>query len=223
MTESKTPPPSGRREARRRNRQDMILTVAERYFLEHGYAGTTMSGIAAALGGSKGTLWSHFPSKEALFAAVLGRVAGAYRAQLSQILDPEGELGSILHRACISLIAKVTSAEAIALHRLIISEGGRFPELSQIFFELAPRNTRSMLADFLKGAMARGHLRQADAYNAARVLMALCMAGSHQQLLMAQIKAPDPAQIELDAAFAVDIFLRAYTPDDPPPSAVSSI
>ncbi|WP_256869152.1 TetR/AcrR family transcriptional regulator [Sphingobium lactosutens] len=190
----------------------MILTVAQRYFLDHGYAGTTMSGIAAALGGSKGTLWNHFPSKEQLFAAVLSRVARAYQAQLSQILDPGDDLAATLQRACLSLINKVTSPDAIALHRVIISESGRFPELSQIFFELAPGNTRSLLARFLDGAMARGQLRQADARDAARALMALCTAGSHQQLLMGQIMTPDPAQMETDAIFAVDLFLRAYAP-----------
>ncbi|WP_156106301.1 TetR/AcrR family transcriptional regulator, partial [Sphingobium sp. ba1] len=92
MTGASNTPPTSRREARRLDRRDTILTVAKAYFLEHGYAGTTMSGIAAALGGSKGTLWNHFPSKEDLFSAVLDRVATAYRAQLSQILDPCGVL-----------------------------------------------------------------------------------------------------------------------------------
>jgi TetR/AcrR family transcriptional regulator, mexJK operon transcriptional repressor len=216
MTQRESPSICSRREARKRDRQDMILKVAQQYFLEHGYAGTTMSGIAAALGGSKGTLWNHFPSKEALFSAVLDRVARAYRARLSQILEPDGDLRTTLQRACISLIGKVTSTEAIALHRLIVSEGGRFPELSQIFFELAPRNTRALLAQFLERAMARGLLRAAGPTDAARVLMALCMAGSHQQLLMAQISAPDPEQIEQDALFAVDLFMRAYAPEGRP-------
>ena len=166
-----------------------------------------MSRIAAALGGSKGTLWSHFPSKDALFAAVLDRVARAYRARLSQILDPDAGLEEVLLGACISLVGKVTSPEAIALQRLVISEGGRFPELSRIFFELAPRNTRALLAEFLEGAMRRGALRAArDA------LTALCMAGLHHQLLMGQISHVEPENIERDAAFAVDLFLRAYAP-----------
>ena len=92
MTVLNEPSSCSRREARKRDRQEMILEVAQRYFLDHGYAGTTMSRIAAALGGSKGTLWSHFPSKDALFAAVLDRVARAYRARLSQILDPDAGL-----------------------------------------------------------------------------------------------------------------------------------
>ena len=206
-------PPASRREARRQDRRDVILTVAQGYFLDHGYAGTTMSGIAAALGGSKGTLWNHFPSKEDLFAAVLDRVARAYRARLSQILDPDGDLAPTLMRACRSLIEKVTSAESIALHRLIIAEGRRFPELSHIFFDLAPQNTRILLAGFLGGAMDRGLLRRGDTMDAARALMALSMAGAHQQMLIGHIDKASTAQIDADARLAVTLFLRAYAPD----------
>jgi len=215
-----------RREARKRDRQEMILQVAQRYFLDHGYAGTTMSGIAATLGGSKGTLWNHFPSKEALFAAVLDRVAQAYRARLSQILDAEGDLEAVLLRACASLVGKITSVEAISVHRVVISEGGRFPELSRIFSELAPGNTRVLLAAFLERAMQRGQLRTADPLDAARALMSLCMAGTHHQLLMGQITSFGPEDVERDAAFAVDLFLRAYAPEArsaPAPTPASSI
>ena len=213
MTGASTTPPTSRREARRLDRRDAILTVAKAYFLEHGYAGTTMSGIAAALGGSKGTLWNHFPSKEDLFSAVLDRVATAYRAQLSQILDPCGVLEPTLLRACRSLLDKVCSTEAIALHRLIYAESGRFPELSRIFFELAPRHTRALLADYISGAMDRGQLRRDDPADAARVLMALTMAGSHQQLMIGQITEPSSAQMQADVELAVDLFLRGYAPE----------
>lgn len=213
MTGASTTPPTSRREARRLDRRDAILTVAKAYFLEHGYAGTTMSGIAAALGGSKGTLWNHFPSKEDLFSAVLDRVATAYRAQLSQILDPCGLLEPTLLRACRSLLDKVCSTEAIALHRLIYAESGRFPELSRIFFELAPRHTRALLADYISGAMDRGQLRRDDPADAARVLMALTMAGSHQQLMIGQITEPSSAQMQADVDLAVDLFLRGYAPE----------
>lgn len=215
MTQDSTLPTPGRREARRKDRQDIILTVAQKHFLDHGFAGTTMSGIAAALGGSKGTLWNHFPSKERLFAAVLDRVAKAYQAQLSQLLDPDADLPVTLLAACLSLARKVTSAEAIALHRVIIAEGRRFPELSRIFFDLAPRNTRVILAQFLAGAMDRGQLRHADPMDAARALMALVTSGTHQQLLMGQMDEPDDDLLRADAAFAVTLFLRAYALDGP--------
>ncbi|MBJ7377236.1 TetR/AcrR family transcriptional regulator [Sphingobium sp.] len=222
MTAPDTPPIPSRREARRQDRRDAILTVAQTYFLEHGFAGTTMSGIAAELGGSKGTLWSHFPSKEALFAAVVERAAKAYQAQLSQILNVDEALELTLQRACRSLIEKVTSPDGSALHRLIVAQGRRFPELSQIFFDLAPQNTRLLLADFLHGAMMRGQLRPADPVDAARALLSLSLSGCHQQMLIGRIDRPAPNEIAADATFAVDIFQRAYAPQPPPPGLMPS-
>ncbi|WBQ14893.1 TetR/AcrR family transcriptional regulator [Sphingobium yanoikuyae] len=199
-----------RREARRLDRRQTILEVAARHFLENGYAATSMSAIAAILGGSKGTLWNHFPSKEELFRAVLENATSTYRARLSEILDPGGDLASTLHRTALSLLEKVTSPEAIALHRLIASEGGRFPEMSRIFYEMAPSHTRMLLARFLEGAMDRGQLRRDDPDKAARVLMRLTTSGCHELLLLSQIERVTPQQMESDAAFAVDIFMRAY-------------
>ena len=46
MTEALAPPALSRRDARRRDRRDAILEVAQQSFLEHGYAATTMSAIA---------------------------------------------------------------------------------------------------------------------------------------------------------------------------------
>lgn len=188
------------------------MEVAARHFLENGYAATSMSGIAAILGGSKGTLWNYFPSKEELFRAVLENATKTYRARLSEILDPGSELPPTLRRISLSLLEKVTSPEAIALNRLIVSEGSRFPEMSQIFFDMAPRHTRLLLAQFLEGAMDRGQLRRADPEKAARVLMRLTTSGCHEQLLMGQVDRVTIAQMDEDADFAVDIFLRAYGP-----------
>lgn len=196
--------------------------VAEGYFLEHGYAGTTMSGIAAALGGSKGTLWNHFPSKEDLFSAVLDRATRSFQAELSQILNPCGELTATLLRACSSLIEKFTSPDAIALYRLIVAEGARFPEMRQIFFDLAPLRVRYVFGTFLQGAMDRGQLRSGDPLDAARALIALVMSGSHQQLLMGQLDHTSPARTAADADFAVTTFLRAYAPDSAVPTAGQS-
>ncbi|WHO38187.1 TetR/AcrR family transcriptional regulator [Sphingobium sp. AP49] len=213
MTRCGKPSLLSRREARRLDRREAILAVAAQHFLENGYAATSMSGIAAILGGSKGTLWNYFPSKEELFRAVLENATSAYRARLSEILDPGGELAPTLRRISFSLLEKVTSPQAIALHRLIASEGSRFPEISRIFYDMAPRHTRMLLARFLEGAMDRGQLRRADPEDAARVLMRLTTSGCHELLLIGQIDQVTTAQMDVDAEFAADIFLRAYRPE----------
>jgi len=222
MTESTEAPCLSRREARRRDRRGAIIAVARRSFLNNGYAATTMSSIAAELGGSKGTLWSYFPGKEELFAAVLRETTETYHASLIQLLDPAGDLGPTLLRFSHDLLRKVTSPEAIALHRLIAAEASRFPEVGAIFLELAPLHTRNLLAHFLEGCMERGQLRHADPQLAARTLIVLTLSGCHQQMIWGNSAPPSAEQVEADVAFAVDCFLRAYAPDGEVPLQASA-
>ncbi|KRB86444.1 TetR family transcriptional regulator [Sphingomonas sp. Root710] len=202
----------GRREARRMDRRDAILAVAGPYFLQHGYAGTTMSAIAAEVGGSKATLWSYFASKEELFEAVLDRKTAAYRAELSLLLDACGNPERTLRSFCLSYVAKITGPEAIALHRLIYSEVDRFPEIGKIFYERAPLATWRLVGGFIATAMERGLLREDDPIRAARTLTSLCMSETHQLLLLGRLREPAPERIAADADAAMDIFMRAYRP-----------
>ncbi|AHE52785.1 TetR/AcrR family transcriptional regulator [Sphingomonas sanxanigenens] len=202
-----------RREARRQDRHDAILAIASRSFLEKGYAGTSMSAVAAEVGGSKATLWNYFPSKEDLFSAVIDRAASDFRARLAALLEPEGDLGTTLRRFAASFLEKVTSSQAIALHRLVVGEVLRFPEVGRIFFERAPRQMQALLAAFLESAMDRGLLLRDDPLLAARTLVGLCTTGCHQQLLLRIIDEATPEMIEADADRAVMLFQRAYRVD----------
>lgn len=60
---------SGRREQARRSRL-AVLEAARRSFLEHGYAGTTVAGVAAAAGVSVETVYKAFGNKPALLKSV---------------------------------------------------------------------------------------------------------------------------------------------------------
>ncbi|MFT3966300.1 MAG: TetR/AcrR family transcriptional regulator [Sphingobium sp.] len=187
------------------------MSVAARSFLEQGYAGTTMSGIAAALGGSKGTLWSYFSSKEELFAACIDHATGAYRARLSEILDASSDdLRQTLKRICTSIAKKVVSPEAIALQRLVVAEAGRFPEMGAIFYNRGPGMTHALLAKFMAGEMERGRLRSDDPMRVARTLSALTVYGYQQRLLWGLIDQADSDAIEADVDRGIDLFLRIY-------------
>lgn len=203
----------GRRETNRLDRHDAIVDVAHPYFLGHGYAATTMSGIAAAIGGSKATLWSYFPSKEALFEAVLDRATAHFRERIISVLVPEADFETTLRSFCRHFLEKVTSPESIALHRLIVAEAGRFPEIGEMFYQRGPNTMIRLLGGFIELGMARGKLRSEDPKKAAKQLLALCLHGNHQQLLLGRIDRIDAAQIAIDADTAVDVLLRAYAPD----------
>lgn len=66
--QSNTAADSGRRERKRRQTLDLLVTTAFHLFDEHGYEAVTMAQIAARADVAKGTLYNHFPVKEALLA-----------------------------------------------------------------------------------------------------------------------------------------------------------
>lgn len=201
----------GKREARKIDRREAIVEVAKRQFLDNGYAATSMSAIAAELGGSKATLWSYFPNKEDLFAAVLDEATAAYRQQFADLLRPSKDMPSAVLQFTRSFMAKLTLPEPLRLHRLIVAESGRNPELGQLFFERAPGPTLAMLRDFMADGMASGQLRQADPQLAADALTSLCLGGMHRRILWAA-PPPAPAAVETEARNVTDIFMAAFGP-----------
>jgi AcrR family transcriptional regulator len=204
-------PPVGRRAAQKEERRKAIVAVAARSFLDHGYAATTMSAISAALGGSKGTLWSYFSSKEELFAAVIEEASSVFRVELYPVLDQSNALAPTLETFCLHFLEKIASPDTLALYRLIVGESGHFPEVGRIFYERAARNTELALQSFLSQQMATGRLRVADPALAAGALMCLCQAGCYRAVLW-RSERPAEGVLARDAAFAVATFLLAYSP-----------
>ena len=79
---------------------DRILFEAERGFAAGGYAGTSLSSIAAAAGVGNAGLLHHFPSKAALYRAVLEAIAADLDARNAEAIaaaaDPVGRLRGLV-------------------------------------------------------------------------------------------------------------------------------
>lgn len=204
--------PLTRREENKEARRAAIVATARQAFLDHGYAATSMSTIAAALGGSKGTLWAYFPSKEDLFAAVLDDVTAMFRQNLDDALQPGRDCRTTLLDFCERFSRKLTDPDSIRLHRLIVGEGGRFPEIGRIFYTRGPQMVLHRLSTYLATCMATGALRQDDPLRAAMVLIQLNHL--HQQLRMWNVAdIPDAATVHAQAESALEIFMRAFAPE----------
>jgi AcrR family transcriptional regulator len=75
---SRRRPAGGARALARRRRHDRILEAATRLFADPGFAKTTVDEIASLAGVSKGLLYDHYVSKEALLEAVWARQVEAW-------------------------------------------------------------------------------------------------------------------------------------------------
>lgn len=198
----------GRRDARRRERRDTIVSAAREAFLSTGYAAMSMSNLQQTLGGSKSTLWRYFPSKEALFAAVLEDAAEELHGELADILATDMSLEEGVNDFARTFIATIGTPQALALWRLVAAEGERFPELGRLFYERAGAYPEEMLAHFLQKFIAV-ELRDEDPREMAEVLISLC--ATHMQRQLFGISG-DSAQARVTAARRyAEIFLRAFS------------
>src|SRR3954462_6262263 len=115
-------------------RRELILDVAQGVFLEEGFANASMSTIAARLGGSKGTLYNYFKSKDELFEAYVQRRC-VFNQQNIYGGPVEGAVEDSLYRLGVSYISAVLSEESLKHFRVIIAEAQRTPEFGRAFYE----------------------------------------------------------------------------------------
>ena len=151
-----------------------LLDAARSVFSAHGYELASVVQIANEAGISKGALYVHFESKEALFRELLLDHVQRRSAATAATLGPDVPLRE-------GVIRIVEGAWAIP------DEGGPCSSLSTEFFALAGRNDwgreamasifdhcSSALVRFLDRAKARGEVRDdLNSFTAARMMLAL--------------------------------------------------
>jgi AcrR family transcriptional regulator len=79
------------------DRREVILTAAAEMFARKGLRATTVRGIADAVGLFSGSLYHHFPSKDAIIDEVLTRYLDAIRSRYSVVLASGKNPAECLH------------------------------------------------------------------------------------------------------------------------------
>ena len=140
------------RQARAVERREQLLDAAARVFAQHGYADAQMDEIAAAADTSKGGLYFHFPNKEALIAAVIGRAGDILRRRVSRAMTAAGSDPVARADAALATLIETLSAHR-SLARVLASEtlGGsvaareRVAEIEDEFVQLIAQELRNAL------------------------------------------------------------------------------
>lgn len=84
--------------------REVILEAAAREVIEHGYVGASLSGIAGRLGLTKGALAYHFPTKDRILAALVGRLRETLAASDAAAVEVFGHSPA---RACVAFVSNV--------------------------------------------------------------------------------------------------------------------
>lgn len=200
-------------------RRQAILDSATKVFQETGFERASMSEICQRLGCSKATLYSYFPSKEALFFEVLVAASEAEFTGTLAALDPSiDDITQALENFGRRFLVFIYSERVQAVRRLVMSEAGR-ADMGPTCYDLGPVRSETAVAAFLQQAMDAGKLRQADPRLAGMQLRALLEAEWVDRFmfhLLTQLPLDEMAQT---VQRAVHTFMAAYGPQPSPRTA----
>ena len=156
---------------------EAILDAATAMLLDRGFGATSIDALAANLRISKRTFYHRFPDKEALFAAVVHRIIVRLRPAAGTPIVVDGDLRTILERLATLILNAALSPHAIALHRLIVAESTRFPELAAVLArEGAAEEAVRLIAGVLEREKAAGRIALDDCEFAARQFLQMVIA-----------------------------------------------
>jgi TetR/AcrR family transcriptional repressor of mexJK operon len=192
-------------------KRQLVLDAAASLFMAQGYGAVSMDAIARAAGVSKATLYAHFSSKDQLFATIIGEACRHNIAVTNFLPDGETDLQAGLTVFAGNTLRFLLEGRSLAIHRVVISESLRFPELGRAFYDNGPGVFRRVFGDWLAEQTAAGRLAVPDPALAADQFIGLLRGGLY---LRATLGLTPPSESEIDAAVSsvVAAFVRAYAP-----------
>jgi TetR/AcrR family transcriptional regulator, mexJK operon transcriptional repressor len=142
-----------------------LLAIARAQFLGHGFRRTTMDAIAARAKISKQTLYAQYPSKDALYAAVVrdwvdqGHDALAPHAHA--LLDCD-DLDAGLRRLAEILQGGILSEPVLKMRALVAAEADTLPAVADDYVRRSWERNVQLLADTLAALTRQGRLAADD-------------------------------------------------------------
>lgn len=187
-----------------------ILHAAIAHFFDHGFAASSIEGIADTAGVSKVTIYNQFGSKEALFEAAVEAECEKMRGQFLPDIDamPIAERLTMIAHGMHGFLFR---PEMLRFERYVSAETERVPELGRTFLEAGPRRMKAALASLMARADACGELSLDDPALAAEQFVGMVKGMADLEWKFAGEH--DEAVNERRINAAVETFLRAYAPE----------
>jgi TetR/AcrR family transcriptional regulator, mexJK operon transcriptional repressor len=208
-------------------RRQAFLAAAREVFQKRGFAEATLDDVIALSGGSRQTLYALFGGKQGLFEAITSDTCETiFQGLTPEQLAPRAT-EDVLMEVGTRYLAIVTSPTCLSLHRLVIAEAARIPEVVQRFWKLGPGRSRAFLAEFFDRQIERGLLRMPDSHAAAEHFLEMLSGTVRLQCLIGLRQPPTPQEIEKIVQGAVAQFLNgclvaaAPWPTIAPPRTIS--
>jgi AcrR family transcriptional regulator len=191
MVETAGPAPARKRgrptEHERTQRLDEILDAAVRLFVAEGFEAVTLDHIAAAAKVAKRTIYTYLGDRTEVFLAAIERL----RERALHETQPSDGLAQLAE----TIVRTLHSDAAVGLHRLVIAEAGRFPDLARRFYDEGPGR-------YIAALRERLGKEQKDR---AEALFGLLLGEAHRERLLGLRAAPDETAARAHARAALSL------------------
>lgn len=190
-----------------------VMEAGSRLFTEHGFGAVSMDQVAKVAGVSKATVYAHFQSKEQFFVAIVRAACLSYAENVMPEVRDAPDMRTALTRIGRSIAGFLMAPRTMAIYRVIVAEGPRFPDLARRYYETGPRAFKRLLAEYLTSMIEKGHLKIENPRLASEQFCSLVRGPLYMQVLLDLKDDPDLLDADTVINGAVEVFMRSYGPE----------
>lgn len=199
------------REANKQKKIVQILAGAQSVFLEKGFAGASVDGIARTAGVSKPTIYSHFADKKELFVAVIHDEFSRQGSLIWGMERTEDDPGNQLELLGGEFLRAILNPKLQSLFRLVLAELDRFPEIGAVFYNATIARGIATLTGLLQEYEREGYLSVPDPQLASHRFLEMCRAGIFYPNILRIRKTLTEAERKAHVHSAVNAFMKIYS------------
>ncbi len=187
----------------------LILGAATELFAELGYDKTSLARVAERAGVSTATMFKQFPTKADLFQAIVLQFWAA--GPTTDVAPPAPGKPAVGLRTLGRRYAELLRRPGMAgLHRMVIAEAPRFPELGRVQFDLGKEPFFELVRDYIDGEATTGGLVVPDGVRATTEFLGMISNFVLWPQLLLQDWSPSAEAVDATIDSAVETFLARY-------------
>jgi AcrR family transcriptional regulator len=190
-------------------RLDMLTRTAADMFLAGGYDALSIDALIERVGGSRRNVYEHFGGKEQLFIEAVGQRCIELGEPIAALKldDAEVPARQALQKFGRTLLDVVLSPEVLALHRLMVAEGHRFPDLAAKAWRSGHNSAAQILGRWVARQQQTGRLEPSgDPFRLADQFISMVIADAQLRRLVSMPVSALETKAILNAA--VETFLH---------------
>lgn len=192
-------------------RNDRILAVAEAMIIEHGYAATTMEGIARVARVSKKTLYARWADKTGILGAVVERLSQRLLGTRLPKADTLPVADGLMRRA-MTILHVACHPTAVRLIIITFREGNNLPELHRLVMASVQHLYVQPLIDYFSSRVGQDLRGDLDPVWAADTFLKMLTVDTIIAAANGQIPPVDEEKLAEHARKVCDLFLSGARP-----------